>query len=98
MKEISMECGVFLLLLLFVRGSSFCTSGVLGGRRWGCGEHGCSWCSCLCIRGSARDFCVGRNEFDSCAGSVAVGEDLVGYAADVGFVDGVDLLELVEEL
>ena len=45
-----------------------------------------------------RSFALGWDEFDSCAGSVAVGEDLVGYAADVGFVDGVDLVELVEEL
>jgi hypothetical protein len=35
---------------------------------------------------------VGRDEFDSCAGSVVVGEDFVGYAADVGFADGVDFL------
>ncbi len=38
------------------------------------------------------------DEFDAGAGAVAVDEDLVGDAADVGFFDGVDLLQLVEEL
>ncbi len=36
--------------------------------------------------------------FDPCAGAVAVDEDLVGNAADVGFGDGVDLVEFAEEL
>ena len=40
----------------------------------------------------------GCDELDSCAGAVAVDEDLVGDAADVRFVDGVDLVQLAEEL
>ncbi len=48
--------------------------------------------------GSGWSFLLGRDEFDAGAGAVAVDEDLVGDAADVGFGDGVDLLELAEEL
>ncbi len=39
-----------------------------------------------------------RYEFDSCAGAVAVDEDLVGDAADIRLGHGVDLVELAEEL
>ena len=39
-----------------------------------------------------------RDEFDSRAGAVAFDEDLVGDAANVGFGDGVDLVEIAEEL
>src|SRR6202044_1995024 len=76
--------------------SSLCASGGLGGRRWGCGEHGGSWGSSAF--GGLRGFALWWDEFDSRAGSVVVGEDLVGYATDVGFADGVDFLELIEEL
>src|ERR1700748_3071370 len=75
--------------------SSLCASGDLSGRRWGCGEHGCSWGSCSCAFGGLRRSAWGWNEFDSRARSIAVGEDFVGYAADVGFADGVDFLQLV---
>ena len=54
----------------------------------------------LCASGGGlglREFVLGGNEFDACAGAVAVDEDFVGDAADVGFVDGVDLVELLEE-
>ncbi len=39
-----------------------------------------------------------RDELDACAGSVAVDEDLVGNAANVGFVHCVDLVQFAEKL
>ena len=54
-------------------------------------EHGGAW-------GLCGGFLLGWDELDARAGAVAVGEDLVGDAANVGFGDGVDLVELAEEL
>ena len=38
------------------------------------------------------------DELNLCAGSIAVDEDLVGYASHIRFVDGVDFFQLAEEL
>ena len=48
--------------------------------------------------GGCWGFSLRWDELDARAGAVAVDEDLVGDAADVGFGDGVDLVELAEEL
>ena len=65
---------------------SFCTSGAL------CRQA-------LRVQLAAiRGFLLGWDELDLCAGAVAVDEDLVGDAANVGFGDGVDLVELAEKL
>jgi hypothetical protein len=68
--------------------SSFRTSFVLLGR--GC-QHGRS-------RDCSRSLALGCDEFNARAGAVFVGEDLVGDAAYISFVDRVDFFELSEEL
>ena len=40
----------------------------------------------------------GRDKLNARAGAVAVNEDLVGDAADIGLGDRVDLVEIAEEL
>ena len=65
---------------------SFRTSGALFGRRCG-----------FSLAGRSRCLSFRCDELDSCAGSIAVNEDLVGYATDIRFADGVDLLQLAEK-